>query len=132
MDTQDKFARRLAARLEANLDALPPHVLAKLEQSRETALARSRPRFVPVGGGALALHWLHLGRNKLAALSMASLVVLTLAAAQYRAIQTTADEAADIDETILSGQAPVQSYLDAGFAAVLRSGLALRPATDDR
>jgi hypothetical protein len=130
MDTEDKFSRRLVARLDENLDVMPQHILARLEQSRELALnLASTKQASYVGGGALALHW-NFGRNKIAALAMGVLLLLA-AAAQYRAIQTTADEAADIDETILSDQAPVQSYLDAGFVAVLRSGMALKTSPQE-
>lgn len=135
MDTQDQFSRRLAAHLEQGLDDLPKHVLAQLEQAREKALSRAPRRStgaVFIGNGTIALNWRNVYRSKLIAVAMAALCVLTMAAAQYRAIQSTADEAADIDETILSEQAPVQSYLDPGFVAVLRSGLALRPSTVER
>ena len=55
--------------------------------------------------------------------AVASLAVATMVAAQYSHIQNTAHDTADIDEMILSDDAPMQSYTDPGFAAVLRSGL---------
>lgn len=123
MNPQDLFARRVVQRLNQGLDENPHHIQVRLTFAREQALAAAkRAQPVNLGGSVLGLQWAqHRQRAALGVLAL--LAAFMLMTAQYRLIHSTAMEAADIDEIILSDDAPVQSYTDPGFGAVFRSGL---------
>lgn len=123
MDPQDLFGRRVAQRLDQSLDELPRHIHARLAIARDRALERApRPSPHPIGGGVWGWSWA-AARQRMALAALAGLAAATMLAAQYGRIQDTAHQTADIDEMILSDDAPVQSYTDPGFGAAFRRGL---------
>lgn len=123
MNPQDLFGRRVAKKLDQGLDQLPQHIQARLAIARDLALQHApRPKTHTLGGGTLGQSWA-AARQKFTLAALATLAAATMMAAQYTRIQDTAYDTADIDEIILSDDAPMQSYTDPGFGAALRGGL---------
>jgi hypothetical protein len=121
MDPHDLFAQRVAARLDEGLDQLAPHLVSRLDQARKAALLHAKPQNTSTWAGPNVLAWSGFGRR--ASTGLAALALLGAAMwGQYARIQWAADEAADIDEEILSQPAPVQAYTDPAFLAAWRSG----------
>lgn len=128
MDTQDTFAKRVASRLDEGVGQLDPRIVSKLDQARLQALRAHHARSTLRVGSSL-LAWMPAwGSRTSAALGAMALVAAALWG-QYARIQWAADEAADLDEQILSQPAPMQAYTDPAFLAAFRSG-ALRPRED--
>lgn len=127
MNPKDLFTQRVIQRLDNGLDELPQHIQARLNQARDLALAaKTKTQSVSVGQGLFALT-LQSARQRFVFFALAGLMGFMMLAAQYARIQDTTMEAADIEEIILSDDAPVQAYTDPGFSAVFRLGL-LSPA----
>lgn len=78
---------------------------------------------VSVGQGVLAFDFNFFGRKFTFATLALALALTGLGAIQYNNMQDTANAAADLDEEILSDEAPVQAYMDPVFTSVFHSGL---------
>lgn len=114
--SDDDLGRRLARRLDAGLQDIPPGVLQRLGESRETALARARA--VHARGFSLAVpgqrfgHGFRLlppGRH---VLPLAALLV-GLAAVYFWHRGAPQEEPDEVE--LLAGELPPNAYLDEGF-----------------
>lgn len=116
---------RLAHRVRHLLDegaALEPGQAARLRAAREQALAAYRPAgdgHSLVAGGAIA----RLGG--LAGFTLRVLLPLAILGAAFAATyawqqQQRAAELEELDAQLLSGDLPIDAYLDQGFAAWLK------------
>ncbi len=126
-----RYALRVAARLTAQSEQLPPDVSERLRFARERALERARstaatgamaPQPSRVGPGLLALGgdgsgwWWRLAAIAPAAALVAGLMLM----------QTLRDDernrvTADIDAALLADTLPPSAYADPGFAEFLRA-----------
>lgn len=134
---QDRFARRVAARLSEAAEATPPDIETRLRFAREQALLRARavrqaapvaPSVVAVGqGGAAALRlgrgdrgpaswWLRLG----SALPVALLAGGLLLIHDWQS-RSQIEAAAEIDTALLTDSLPPDAYSDPGFVEFLKS-----------
>ncbi|MGI4848058.1 MAG: DUF3619 family protein [Janthinobacterium lividum] len=125
------FARKLAYRLDQNLDNLPAASIDRLAAARAAALARKKDngplpafapatRAVPAGGGRGILSfdpgsW--FGRFGIA-LPLVVLVAGLIGLYQGEQDQRI-DDLAEIDAMVLSDELPLTAYLDHGFNAYL-------------
>jgi len=119
---EQQTAHRLRQLLNRGLD-LDAGKLARLKSAREQALARQRVK-APVFVLALAdnLSGRFGGRASLIPrmlLPMAVLILGLTAVNQWRDSQTAA-EIEEIDAAVLTGDLPLDAYLDKGFDAWLR------------
>lgn len=116
-----QFAHHIRQRLNEGLRVDAP-IAARLRAAREQALARHRPE----ASGALALAGHASGRfggARAPALRIVlPLLVLALALATTYAWQQRqrAAEVEELDAMLLSGDLPIDAYLDQGFATWLK------------
>lgn len=122
MNNETILPKKIARRLDESLEQLSPRICEDLARSRRLALARvPAPTTGFFASSAIALrHSLFFRKAALGALC--SGLLLMAAAGQYAHIQDSADQAAIIDEEILSGAAPVQAYTDPAFSLAFRAG----------
>lgn len=121
MDQETQFALRVRQQLNlgARLDA---RVAARLRAAREQALERHRAE--PLSGLALAGHAMG-GIGGARGLSLRVLLPLAILAVAFFTTygwqQTQhAAEVEELDAQLLSGDLPIDAYLDQGFAAWLK------------
>lgn len=122
MNNETILPKKIARRLDESLDLLSPKICEDLARSRRLALARMpapSDGFFPKSAIALCQS---LFFRKAALGALCSGLFLMAAAGQYVHIQDSADQAAIIDEEILSGAAPVQAYTDPAFSLAFRAG----------
>ena len=111
-----EFGYQIKQQLDRALD-LQPATLNRLKVAREQALARQRAR-----EPAFALAWADAVMGRLSsnpapvglALAGAALV-LALAGIQYWHRAPTVEEIAEIDTELLTGDLPINAYLDKSF-----------------
>lgn len=122
MNNETLLPKKIARLLDESLDLLPPRICEDLARSRQLALKRMpAPRDGVFPRSAIALCQVFFFR-KAALGALCSGLLLVAAAGQYAHIQDSADQAAIIDEEILSGAAPVQAYTDPAFSLAFRAG----------
>ena len=122
MNNEDLFARKIINHLESSLDGVPLHIQARLNNAREIALSKAKKEHIHLGGGVLGFRF-SVFRRKTLSFSFLILLLITLFFShQYILTQSTATEAAELDEEILGDDAPVQAYTDPVFTNVFRSG----------
>jgi hypothetical protein len=117
-----EFGHQIKQQLDRALD-LEPAALNRLQAAREQALARQRMR-----EPAFALVWVDAVVGRLSAspavagIALASAaLILALAGIQFFWQRTpTVEEIAEIDTAILSGELPINAYLDKSFDTWLK------------
>jgi hypothetical protein len=129
--SQDRFGRRLAARLDAGLDDLPPDVTERLRAARTQALARRKVAVLQtastvvasgsqaaLGSGDDRFTWWQRIASALPLLALAAgLVAIHVVQNERRAA-----EVAEVDAALLTDDLPPAAYADPGFAQFLKSG----------
>lgn len=126
----ERYARRLIARLSADTQELPHDIVERLRVSRTRAVAhRRRPRQVAnvgTSGGAALLGlgqvwWTRLG----AVIPLVALVAGLLAISVVQDDDRTS-ELADVDSALLADDLPPTAYADPGFAQFLKTDASTR------
>lgn len=123
---QDRFGRRVAARLDAAAAELPHDVAERLRAARAQALARRRvaslhPVLATAGPGAPGHdapgRWARIG-------SVLPLLVLAAGLVAIHVVQNDrrARELAEIDAALLTDDLPPSAYADPGFVQFLKAG----------
>lgn len=129
---QDRYGRRLAARLDAAADHLPHDISERLRVARLQALCQYRDAqataSIPLsmGGGVATLGAGSEDRGlwpRLVALIPLLALIAGLIAIQILGTDQLAEELADIDAAILADDLPPDAYADPGFAQFLKSRL---------
>ncbi|MDH4173196.1 MAG: DUF3619 family protein [Betaproteobacteria bacterium] len=128
MDHEAQFALRV--RQQLNLGArVNARIAARLRAAREQALAHHDAE--PVAGLALADHAMGRigGARGLSLRVLLPLAILAVAFFTTYAWQQTqrAAEVEELDAQLLSGDLPIDAYLDQGFAAWLKRRASLQP-----
>ena len=112
--TEHEIGARLARHLDATSGDLKPEVLDRLSAARQAAVACAASqlarRFV-WSGGALGLGI--LGGDRRYALVASALLIAIVTSYYYWQNQVTPAEMDDVE--LLSGELPVNAYLDKGF-----------------
>lgn len=116
-----EFGHQIKQQLDRALD-FDPATLNRLKAARENALAHQR-RTAP----ALGLVWVDAvvgrlsGNPAAAGIALASAaLILALVGVQYWQRTPTVEEIAEIDAAILSGDLPINAYLDKSFDTWLK------------
>lgn len=121
---EQELARRIVQHLDQGLGHIRQGTLYKLQSARMAALDRYRKAPEPVFGLAWAgdaafrlSHSRHFNARNVLALG---LLLLSLVGVMYwqRAVPTS--DIADIDASLLTGELPINAYLDSGFEAWLK------------
>ena len=121
MKSDSMLPQKIAQRLDEGLSLLSPEISPRLALARALALQQMPPARGGFSGIALSGLLQGMAFRKAAWGAALSAVLLVAAGSQYSNIQHSADQAALIDEEILSGSAPVQAYMDPDFALAFRS-----------
>jgi len=116
-----EFGHQIKKQLDATLD-LGPAAVDRLKIAREQALARQR-----LTRPVFALAWADAAMGRLsgnhASISIAlgaGALILALVGVQYWQRPPTVEEIADIDAALLSGDLPINAYLDKSFDTWLK------------
>lgn len=127
--SQEKFARRLIARLDSTEDEFPYAISERLRAARTRAVLHRKRAFAPlrlahemtVGGKTLTLPSSTRWWGRLAGwLPMVGLVV-GLVVIQTVQNDQRASELAEIDAALLTDDLPPAAYTDPGFAHFLKT-----------
>jgi len=118
---EDKFGYQIKQRLDRALDLEPP-TLNRLKVARDQALARQR-----MTEPAFALAWADAvvgrlsGNPASASIALAgAALILALVGIQYWQQQPSVEEIEEIDAAILTGELPMNAYLDKSFDTWLK------------
>lgn len=116
-----EFGNQIKQRLDQALD-LEPTTINRLKAAREQALARQRtaePAFALAWADAV---WGRLSGNPASAgiALAAGALVFTLVGIQYWQRMPTVEEIEEIDAAILTGDLPMNAYLDKSFDTWLK------------
>jgi hypothetical protein len=118
---ESKFAYQIKQKLDQTLD-LEPATLKQLQAAREQALARQRvtePAFALAWADAVAVRL--SGNPASASIVLAgAALVFALVGIQYWKQQPSVEEIEEIDAAILTGDLPINAYLDKSFDTWLK------------
>ena len=123
---EDRFACRVAARLDAGNAELSHDIGERLRVARQQALAkrklvpqlRTAPAVVSNAGGSASLGggwWTRIGAVVPLIALVAGLITISVWQEDNRA-----SELADVDSALLTGDLPPAAYTDPGFAQFLK------------
>ena len=122
---EDQFARRIVEHLDEGVELIGPATRQRLLAARSAALARHRAQPAPVAGLAWAGHAVSritegrfLGARHVVAIS--TLVLALAGIAYWQKTAAPVNELAEIDTALLSGELPINAYLDKGFDSWLK------------
>lgn len=135
----DRFARRVATRLDEGVAALPYDVVEQLRASRVQAVQeRKCGRIVAIaptssvwsrvgnaltiGGGSGSHGWLKMLASGIPVLALVAGIMFTGAAQD----ETGTSEIAEVDAALLTDTLPPAAYADPGFAQFLKTRAAER------
>lgn len=124
----DRFSRQIAARLDAGTSDLPHDIGERLRVARQQALTKRKlvaqlhaaPAFVATSGGSAVLGgswWTRIGAVVPLVALVAGLITISVMQEDNRA-----NDLADVDSALLTGDLPPAAYTDPGFAQFLKSG----------
>lgn len=122
---EQELAGKIVQRLERGLGGIKQGTLYQLQSARKTALERYREAPQPVFGLAwadnVAFHISHSRYFNARNLLMMALLVLSLVGITYwQAVIQPSNEIAEIDASLLTGDLPINAYLDSDFEAWLK------------
>jgi len=120
---EHELARKIVQRLNGGLDLIKQGTLYRLQTARQAALERYRevpqPAFNPAlaGAGFRASHGRFFNTRTLIAMG---LLLLSLISVTYWQYVAQANDVAEIDASLLTGDLPFNAYLDSNFEAWLK------------
>ncbi len=121
-----ELAGKIVRHLEHGLGHIKQGTLYQLQSARKAALERYReapqPVFVPAWAGDAAFrlsHSRHFNARNLLALGLLLLSLIVVTYWQL-VIQSNANDFAEIDASLLTGDLPINAYLDRDFEAWLK------------
>ena len=121
IDREDELGRRFAHALNAGLKDIDQHALERLRMARENAL--SKQRLQPAWAIAVATDGSKIGVlryfNPRYILPIAALILAVAGMIYWQNTQQN-DEVTDIDTKLLSGDLPIDAYLDKGLDSWLK------------
>lgn len=117
---EEELAGRIARTLDSGLPAIDQRTSARLRSARESALERleSQPAWaMAAAGGATTRTGFRSQHNLRHFISIAALIAVISGMIYWQSVQH--DEPVDIDAKLLSGDLPIDAYLDKGLDAWL-------------
>jgi hypothetical protein len=121
-DRESQLARGITRQLDQGLDTIDPLALARLRSAREIAVAAMQRRpalaLAPArgaGGRSGVLQYF----NPRFVLPLAALLIAVMGAVYWQQSQQ-GDDMAEIDAKLLSGDLPIDAYLDKGLDSWLK------------
>jgi hypothetical protein len=118
---ESDLTRKIVARLDDRLEALPEDVLDRLQGARRKALVRASERRGKSGVvGANPLSWRFFGSGLGLRLALpAAIVVATLTGLIYWQLSGQNEE--DLEAGLLAGELPIHAYIDPGFESWIQN-----------
>lgn len=121
---EQELAKQIVQRLDFGLGRIKQGNLYRLQAARNAALERVRSVPQPVFGlawaGDVAFRVSHSTHFNLRNLVAAGLLVLAMLGATYWQVAMEGNDIAEIDVSLLTGELPINAYLDNGFDAWLK------------
>ena len=124
---EQELARKIVQHLEQGLGRIKQGTLYQLQSARKAALDRYREAPQPVLGLAwaddIAFRFGHSRYVNARSLLALGLLLLSLIGATYWQVVMQANDIAEIDASLLTGELPINAYLDSDFEAWLKRSL---------
>jgi hypothetical protein len=121
---EQELAKQIVLHLDQGLGQIKQGTLYQLQSARQAALDhyREAPQaaFAPAWAGDMAFRVSHSPHFNLRNLIAAGLLILGMLGATYWQIAIQGNDNAEIDASLLSGELPIDAYLDSGFEAWLK------------
>jgi hypothetical protein len=121
---EQELASKIVQRLDHGLVNIKQGTLYQLQSARKAAIEgyREAPRLAFGLGWAsnIAFQISHSPHFNARNLLVSGLLVLSLVAATYWQVAIQANDIADIDVSLLTGELPINAYLDSDFEAWLK------------
>jgi hypothetical protein len=121
---EQELARQIVQHLDRGLGQIKQGTLYQLQSARKAALDRHstvpQSALVPAWAGNIAFKISHSPYFNARNLFAAGLLVLGLLGAGYWQIVVQGNDIAEIDASLLTGELPIDAYLDSGFEAWLK------------
>ena len=121
---EQELAKKIVRHLDQGLGHVKQGTLYQLQSARMAALDRYREAPQPVFGLAWAgnaafrlSHSRHFNARNMLALG---LLLLSLTGVTYWQLAIQSSDLAEIDASLLTGELPINAYLDSGFEAWLK------------
>lgn len=111
MDNQDILAKKIIAELDADLSTIPADALQQLRVARERACLHARQHTHARVGHSMVLMD-KLRQHRMGLLGMALIMVLFTSLTMWQSNGMTDEDTASIDTELLTGDLPVNAYLD--------------------
>src|SRR5262245_2335788 len=115
-DRETALAREITAQLDRGLDTIDPAALARLRAAREIAVTvlerRPAVALAPAAASSARSGVLHYF-NPRYVLPLAALVLAIMGTVYWQSQQS--DDTTEIDAKLLSGDLPIDAYLDKGL-----------------
>jgi hypothetical protein len=111
---EEAFAKQLVMKLDAGLTELPPEVVGRLEsarfRARDLARLKSHGHAVHSAHGLAVIGWVR--QHRTGTVGMLLVLLLGVAVAMWQSSSNGNDDTADVDAALLTGDLPVNAYLD--------------------
>jgi hypothetical protein len=124
---EQELAAKIVQHLDHGLGHIKQGTLYQLQSARKAALDRYRETPQPVFGlawaGNIAFNAAHSRYFNARNLLALGLLLLSLIGVTYWQVTTQANDIADIDASLLTGDLPINAYLDSDFEAWLKRSL---------
>ena len=120
-DRESQLARGITRRLDPGLETIDPLVLARLRSAREIAVAsmqRSPALVLAPESGSRGRPGVLQYFNPRYVLPIAAMLIAIMGTVYWQQSQT--DDVTDIDANLLSGDLPIDAYLDKGLDSWLK------------
>jgi hypothetical protein len=121
---EQELAKQIVQHLDQGLEQIKQGSLYKLQSARMAALShyRETPRsvFAPAWATNVAFNVSQSRHFNLRNLLAAGLLLLGMIGITYWQVAMQGDDLAEIDANLLSGELPINAYLDSGFEAWLK------------
>ena len=121
---EQELARQIVQHLDRGLGQIKQGTLYQLQSARQAALdgyrEAAQPAYVPAWAGDIAFRVSHTRFFSLRNLLAAGLLVLGMVGVTYWQVVVQGNDTAEIDASLLSGELPIDAYLDSGFDAWLK------------
>lgn len=124
---EQELAGKIVQHLDHGLGDIKQGTLYQLQSARKAALDRYREVPQPVFGlawaGNIAFHATHSRHFNARSLLALGLLLVSLIGITYWQVVMQANDIADIDVSLLTGELPINAYLDSDFEAWLKRSL---------
>ena len=121
---EQELAKQIVQHLDHGLGQIKQGTLYQLQSARQAALGRyhavPQSSYAPAWAGNIAFRVSHSPHFNFRNLVAAGLLLLGMVGVTYWQVAMQGSDNAEIDASLLSGELPIDAYLDSGFEAWLK------------